>query len=160
MAVVINKKILICCIIAVALIVGVSFTSVVGFQSVESNFESSPLLILRSERVIDKESKDCNCLAISENIQIIIYKLLARLQFIFNIISLKSGNNPDINKEFSKISNIIKSNDVGDIFCDTLYNIVYTLITIAWKLRFSFLLLYFIIGTIAQNLHVIYDIFC
>jgi len=50
-----NKKILIGSIIAVAILVGVSLTSVVGYQSVESNFKESPLFNVRSNRAIEKD---------------------------------------------------------------------------------------------------------
>jgi hypothetical protein len=56
-----KKKILIGSIIAVAIIVGVSLTSVVGYQSVESNFKESPLFNVRSGRAIEKESNDVTC---------------------------------------------------------------------------------------------------
>jgi len=50
-----NKKILIGGIIAVAILVGVSFTSVVGYQSVESNFRESPLFNIRASRVTERD---------------------------------------------------------------------------------------------------------
>jgi len=53
-----NKKILIGSIIAVAILVGVSLTSVLGYQSVESNFRESPLFNVRSGRAIEKDSND------------------------------------------------------------------------------------------------------
>lgn len=56
-----NKKILIGSIIAVTILVLVSFTSVVGYNSVESNSKPSPLFTVRSNRAIDEESKDLTC---------------------------------------------------------------------------------------------------
>jgi hypothetical protein len=53
-----DQKILIGSIIKVSLLVGVSFTSVVGYRSVESNIGVSPLFNIRSSRAIDEESKD------------------------------------------------------------------------------------------------------
>jgi len=55
-----NKKILIGSIIAVAILVGVSFTSVVGYNSVESDVKASPLFNIRTSRAIDEEGKDLN----------------------------------------------------------------------------------------------------
>ena len=55
-----NKKIIIASIIIVAILVGVSLTSVVGYQSVESNFWESPLFNVRSNLVIDNENKVLN----------------------------------------------------------------------------------------------------
>jgi len=53
-----NKKILIGSIIAVAILILVSFTSVVGYRRVESNVKDSPLFNIRSSRAVDKEGKD------------------------------------------------------------------------------------------------------
>jgi hypothetical protein len=53
-----NKKILIGSIIAVAVLIGVSFTSVVGYRSVASDVKASPLFNIRSIRAIDEESED------------------------------------------------------------------------------------------------------
>ena len=52
-----NNKILIGSIIAVAILILVSFTSVVGYNSVESDVKSSPLFNIRSSRAVDKEGK-------------------------------------------------------------------------------------------------------
>jgi len=52
-----NKKILIGSIIAVCVLVGVSFTSVVGYRSVASDVKASPLFNIRSSRAIDVESE-------------------------------------------------------------------------------------------------------
>ena len=54
-----NNKILIGSIIAVVILVLVSFTGVVGYQSVKSTSAiNSPLFYVRSSRAIDEESKD------------------------------------------------------------------------------------------------------
>jgi hypothetical protein len=52
-----NNKILTGSIIAVAILILVSFTSVVGYSSVESDGKSSPLFNVRSSRAIDKNGK-------------------------------------------------------------------------------------------------------
>ncbi|UCD13917.1 MAG: hypothetical protein JSW60_00430, partial [Thermoplasmatales archaeon] len=62
-----NKKILIGSIIAVAILIGVSFTSVGGFQSVKPNVKASPLFTVRTNRAIDKESRDLTCDYIGKN---------------------------------------------------------------------------------------------
>jgi hypothetical protein len=53
-------KILIGCIVAVTVLIGVSFTSVVGYRSVESDVKDSPLFNIRSSRAIDKDNGDVN----------------------------------------------------------------------------------------------------
>ena len=53
-----DRKILVGSIVAVAILVGVSFTSVVGYSSVKSNSgKESPLFKVRSDRAIGEESK-------------------------------------------------------------------------------------------------------
>ncbi|UCD13670.1 MAG: hypothetical protein JSW60_08950, partial [Thermoplasmatales archaeon] len=44
-------------IIAVAILIGVSFTSVVGYSGVKSNVKASPLFTVRTKRAIEEESK-------------------------------------------------------------------------------------------------------
>ncbi|MBA7636883.1 hypothetical protein ES703_44511 [subsurface metagenome] len=58
-----NKKILIGSIIAVAILVLVSFTGVVGYQTTKSSTiaRASPLFSVRTSRALDKESKDLSC---------------------------------------------------------------------------------------------------
>ncbi len=58
-----NKKILIGSIIAIAILVLVSFTGVVGYQTTKSSTiaKASPLFAVRSSRAIDEESKDLSC---------------------------------------------------------------------------------------------------
>ncbi|MCK5261362.1 MAG: hypothetical protein KAJ44_04205 [Thermoplasmatales archaeon] len=58
-----NKKILIGSIIAVVILVLVSFTGVVGYQTTKSSTiaKASPLFSVRSKRAIDEESKDLTC---------------------------------------------------------------------------------------------------
>ncbi len=56
-----NNKILIGSIIAVAILIGVSFTSVVGYNSIESDKKLSPLFNIRTSRAVDKDSKDLSC---------------------------------------------------------------------------------------------------
>ena len=58
-----NKRILIGSIIAVAILVLVSFTGVVGYQTTKSSSiaRASPLFSVRSSRAIDEESKDIVC---------------------------------------------------------------------------------------------------
>ena len=58
-----NKKILIGSIIAVAILVLVSFTGVVGYQTTKSSTiaKASPLFTVRSSRAINEESEDFTC---------------------------------------------------------------------------------------------------
>ena len=58
-----NKKILIGSIIAVAILILVSFTGVVGYQTTKSSTiaRASPLFTVRSSRAIDEDSKDLSC---------------------------------------------------------------------------------------------------
>ncbi len=58
-----NKKILWGSIIAVVILVLVSFTGVVGYQTTKSSTiaKASPLFTIRSNRALDKASKDLTC---------------------------------------------------------------------------------------------------
>ena len=58
-----NKKILIGSIIAVVILVLVSFTGVIGYQTAKSSTiaKASPLFSVRSSRAIDEESKEFTC---------------------------------------------------------------------------------------------------
>ena len=58
-----DKKILLGSIIAVVILVLVSFTGVVGYQTTKSSTiaRASPLFTVRSSRAIDEESKDLVC---------------------------------------------------------------------------------------------------
>jgi len=58
-----NNKILVGSIIAVIILVLVSFTGVVGYQTTKSSAiaKTSPLFSVRSNRAIDKDSKDITC---------------------------------------------------------------------------------------------------
>jgi len=57
-----NKKILFGSIISVAVLVGVSFTSVVGYNTVKSTSgEASPLFNIRTNKAIDEKSNDLTC---------------------------------------------------------------------------------------------------
>ncbi len=58
-----NKKIFLGSIIAVAILVLVSFTGVVGYQTTKSSTiaRASPLFSIRTSRAIDEESKDIAC---------------------------------------------------------------------------------------------------
>ena len=58
-----EKKILLGSIIAVVILVLVSFTGVVGYQTTKSSTiaRASPLFSVRSQRAIDEESKDLTC---------------------------------------------------------------------------------------------------
>jgi len=69
-----NKKILLGSLIAVVVLIGVSFTSVVGFRSVVSDVKASPLFNIRNSGAIDEESEDivCEYVGKGENINLLI----------------------------------------------------------------------------------------
>ena len=56
-----HNKILVCSIIVIAVLIGASFTSVVGYKSVESNVKESPLFNTRINSALKKDSKDFSC---------------------------------------------------------------------------------------------------
>jgi hypothetical protein len=69
-----NKKILIGSIIAVAILVLVSFTGVVGYQTTKSSTiaKASPLFNIRTQRAINRESRDFTCDYVGKSKEIII----------------------------------------------------------------------------------------
>ena len=69
-----NRKILIGSLIAVTVLVGVSFTNVIGFQSVKTSYSDSPLFNVRISRAIEEESKGLVCRYVGEgkNINLLI----------------------------------------------------------------------------------------
>ena len=56
-----NNKIFIGSIIAITILIGVSFTSVVGYNCVASDVKASPLFNIRSSRAIDEEDSGLSC---------------------------------------------------------------------------------------------------
>ena len=56
-----NKKILIGSIIAICILIGVSFTSVVGYNNINSDVKASPLFNIRSSRAIDEDNQELSC---------------------------------------------------------------------------------------------------
>ena len=112
-----NKKILIGSIIAVAVLIGVSFTSAVGFQSVKSNVKASPLFTIRSKRAIDEESKDliCDYVGKGEEIAISIQKGDKRPVLIQRFIDrISEMDDKTFDKLVSLIFSRIKQNSIDD----------------------------------------------
>jgi hypothetical protein len=62
-----NKKILIGSIISIFILVGVSLTSVVGYNSIDSGVKESPLFTIRSSRAVEEERNDITCNYISKD---------------------------------------------------------------------------------------------
>lgn len=88
-----KKKIIIRSIIATAILVGVSLTSVVGYQSAESNFNDSPLFNVRTLRAIKKDSNDatCNYIGKGELINLYFREVNLRIEnILFNAINSMS----------------------------------------------------------------------
>jgi hypothetical protein len=85
-----NKKILIGSIIAVTILIGVSFTSVVGYNSVVSDVKASPLFNIRSSRAIDEESEGLSCEYVGKGeVSIIVFpKWDERRELVQNILEL------------------------------------------------------------------------
>ena len=95
-----KKKILIGSIIAVVILVLVSFTGVVGYQTTKSSTiaKASPLFSVRTSRAVDKESKDIACDYVGKEKGVVIYlptrpvkaELIDRFSIIFNRMDDKS----------------------------------------------------------------------
>jgi hypothetical protein len=128
-------------IIAVATLIGISFTSVVGYGSIESNSESSPLFNIRINRAIGKKRGDFTCnydknkkstvlCPLKNNRAIIIRKIINNIykmddktynKFISSIITYTQENNrfKRLNSDQIKMAFYLLKNDelsilVGD----------------------------------------------
>ena len=85
-----NKKILIGSILAVAVLIGVSFTSVVGYSSVKPDVKASPLFTVRTNRAIDEDSEDLTCdyVGKGEEINLVIPKRDDKSESVETLINL------------------------------------------------------------------------
>jgi hypothetical protein len=133
-----NKKILIGSVIVISILIGVSFTSVVGYRSVASDVNASPLFNVRSIRAIDEESEELSCDYVGEgelskisipkrdNKTIIIQGILDRISkmsdktfnrfidFVISFINQKNINREEIGNALNQL----KDNEKRDNFID------------------------------------------
>ena len=136
-----NRKIIIGSIIAVAILIGISLTSVVGYRGVDSNVKDSPLFNIRTSRATGKISGDFTCnydknkkcallCPLENNRAILFRKVIDNIckmddntynKFISSVIkytqednSFKSLNPDDINEAFFQLRN----DDISIIVCD------------------------------------------
>jgi hypothetical protein len=113
-----SKKILIGSIIVVSILIGVSFTSVVGYRSVTSDVKSSPLFNIRSSRAIDRYSNDLNCEYVGkgDETNIHISNLTKRTEHNQKVIEIISHiNEKDYNTLVTQIIRYLKyQNDMTD----------------------------------------------
>ena len=114
-----EKRILIGSIIAVAILVLVSFTGVVGYQTAKSSTvaKASPLFTVRSSRAINEDSKDiaCDYVGKDKGIDILIPKREGRIELIQKVIdSINKMDDKTFNKFVSLIFSRIKQNSIDD----------------------------------------------
>ena len=105
-----NKKILIGSIIAAAILIMVSFTGVVGYQTTKSSTiaKASPLFNIRTSRAIDRDSEDLSCDYVGKGVEsnILFPKQDERTILIQKVIELISNMG---NKEFNEFKDFIKN---------------------------------------------------
>jgi hypothetical protein len=110
-----NNKILIGSIIAIAVLIGVSFTSVVGYRSVTSDVKESPLFNIRTSRAINEKTsiQTCRYFGIGEDAGIPIPKRNSTYVLISKIID--RINNMD-KREINRLNDFIiaHQNDIAD----------------------------------------------
>jgi len=109
-----NKQILIGSIIAVAILIGVSFSSVVGYRSVASDVKASPLFNIRSSRAIDEESGDLSCeyVGMEDNINLLIPIRDNKAELTRKILErIKTMDDKTFNKLISSLIYDIKNNN-------------------------------------------------
>ncbi len=147
-----NKKILIGSIIAIAILIGVSFTSVVGYRSVESGVKASPLFNIRTSRAIDENNQELSCeyvgkgeeitlpLQVRDNRLVYLHKCIDRISKlhdkgknkIINDIRNLDGDIDDL-KKF-----IVNNDDTSDVPCTVICT---------WEMNFCYFWLLFEIIT-------------
>ena len=111
-----NKKILIGSIIAVVILVLVSFTGVVGYQTTKSSTitRASPLFHVRSSRAIDEESEDLSCdyVGKGEEINLLIPKTDFKIVLIQEVINkIRKMNDLTFNRFLNLIITLIQKNN-------------------------------------------------
>ena len=111
-----NNKILMGSIIAVAILVLVSFTGVVGYQTTKLSTiaKASPLFTVRSSRAIDEESKDftCDYVGKGEGTSIHFSTYTSRNIRLQKVIDFTSRmDNKTFNSYLNLIINKIRNND-------------------------------------------------
>lgn len=119
-----NKKILAGSIIAIVLLIGISFTSVVGYRRVESDVKSSPLFTFRTSRAVDKEIKVLKCDYVGKGITFTIPKRDSKTALILKFI-VRINTMDDIT--FQRFLNLI-INQMNDEHEDSKKNEVITTI--------------------------------
>ncbi len=119
-----NNKILIGSIIAVTILIGVSFTSVVGYRSVASDVKASPLFNIRTSKAIDEEREELWCEYVGKGIEnnIFIPKridgITPFMKFIYSLIKINEKvHNPDINNILQQYihNNIIEIEQISEL---------------------------------------------
>jgi hypothetical protein len=112
-----NKKIHIGSIVAGAILIGVSFTSVVGYRGVASDVQASPLFNIRSSRAIDEESEELSCEYVGKGdyINLLILNRKDKTILLQNFIEriCKMGDKT-FNKYFGLIFSRIKQNSIDE----------------------------------------------
>ncbi len=122
-----NKNILIGSIITICILIGVSFTSVVGYNNVESNIKNSPLFNIRSSRAIDEENQGLVCeyvgkgeeitipipILIKFNKRILLKKTLERIIGIdaneFNYLLIQIGDIAGRGNKYNNVNDLEKT---------------------------------------------------
>ena len=114
---ILKKKILIGSIIAITILIGVSFTSVVGYRSIAYDVKASPLFNIRSSRAIDEESEDLSCEYVGkgDDINLLILNRKDKTALLQNFIErICKMDEKTFNKFFGLIFSRIKQNNIGE----------------------------------------------
>jgi len=126
-----NKKILIGSLVAVVILILVSFTGVVGYQTTKSSniAKASPLFTVRTSRAIDEESKGLSCdyVGKGEDITISLPTYNNRNTQLQKVIDVISKMDDTIFKGFLNliINQIQKDDEQEDVNINEIINTVY-----------------------------------
>ncbi len=113
-----EKKILIGSIISIAMLIGICFTSVVGYQSVKSDVKVSPLFNIRTSRAIDVDSKDLNSEYVGKGTEsnLSIPSITTRISLLLKAQEqIKNMNKEEIDQLFFKAKSLLRYEEINKI---------------------------------------------
>ncbi len=125
-----RKKLLIGSVLSVLMLILLSFTSVVGYRSVESDVKASPLFTIRTQRTIDKDTGKVSCeyLGMGDDINLLIpIRDENSVLFQMAIDNINKMDDEKYDRFISLIINSINWNKFTDIDIDEIKIALYKL---------------------------------
>jgi len=146
-------------IIAVAVLISVSFTSVVGYNIVKSDVKASSIFNIRTNRTIDEESKDCDCQDVNRGNLAKAENLLTILELYVKLILSRYRHNPELAEKCQEILDVINSDGLGNIFCYVLMKIGICIEKLGQKVQ-DCRFIYFMLGLTMIPIVLLWNMYC